>query len=553
MNFSNGTRVSSKNGFSKNGIKGNGIQGTATVEWQSVLLQAEDSSQGTDVSTTASANNSSSLVKLPATPMTGAIVRREPVSLEDTIRDEITGVVVTTEEPRYAAHEITLYGQSTGATMAIASDSIAEAVSIYLQQAEAYCEEKQWKKAFQACQEILKIAPATAEAYKFLGKILQTQGRVTDSMGFYAKAIMLRPNYPEVYSNLGSLYAKKGEWESAVEYYQKAIEQDKNFAVAYLNLSKVWKRLKRADSEMNCLATALRLEPKLGQAKEHYRVAQYFESVSDRESAIVFYRQTIEQAPTFVAAHQRLADLLEDSGDWQGAAVCYRRVLALNAAKQAPATQASAAVPSASTSEQTPEQTGGLLATVSEPVSAPLTDVQPRNVQPTNIQPASVQPVSGMQASFNEQQTPKRLTAGAGDMSLTEQAQRYVQAKNWPQAIACLQQALQQAPQSANLYRNLAQLFEQNSQPQQASESWYRSFVLDPEWPSAQQCFALGNRLTQQGNVEAAVRCYRQAIRVQPEFAEAYQALSRVLEGQGKTAEAAEVLQQFAGAAPVKK
>lgn len=508
MKFSNGTPADPEQ------LK---RQGAVSVAWQSVVLDevAAPSLSDRDAKVRDSLQQSPAFSNARTITPTGEATvsdwpTRNNTQMALTVKDDLIGVPVTVDESRNNAHAITLHSQSVdvpimGSSLVLASDAVNEVVNIYLQQAQAYCDEDQWEKAFEACQEILKVAPATAEAYKFLGKILQQQGRPTDAMGFYAKAITLRPNFPEVYSNLGSIYAQKGKWEEAVAYYKKAIERDPELAVAYLNLAKIWKKLGRKESELKCQATALRLQPNLGSAKDHFTLAQTLESTNNPEGAILFYQQAVDQDPKMVSAYQRLADLLEDTGDWQGAAVCYRKVLQLNAeAEKAKAAQLSAGKMPLNLSPEDQQKMHKLL-------QASSTKQVIGNVS------TSAQPPSQPQLSLSP--------AEAATLSPTELAQRYAAAKDWPRAIECLQSAIAQSPQSAILYRSLAKLFEENKNPKLAAEAWYRSFVLEPSWPDAQQCFTLGRVLARYGNSEEAVLCYRQSLQLQPEFLPAREAL----------------------------
>lgn len=549
MKFSNGTVVDLTNKSQSD---------KSAVGQQPLLLDAE-------------------MVPASAKPLTGGSVeepvvtplaRIEVASLENTIRDEVTGVELAAPVVARQAHSIVLHGQSAqgnpvSASLALSSTALDEVTDIYLRQAQAYCEEKQWKKAFQACQEILKVSPQAAEAYKLLGKVLQQQGKVTDSMGFYAKALTLQPHYPEVYSNLGSLYAKKQQWEDAVAYYQKAIEQDPSFAMAYFNLAKVWKRLGDHEREQNCLTAALRLQPDLGTAAQHYRIAQSFEQRSDKESAIVFYRHVVTKEPARVEVHQRLADLLEESGDWQGAATCYRQVLTLNMATEKAKTE-KAKIENRSVLGGGKAAQGGQLARIAPDQNQQAQNQQAQNQQLQTQQPQQVpvrlseadrlrvqqlvqassqkkllrpiaRAIAPESSSIEVSANGSAVAAAPTGTSLVEQAYYYEKAQDWPRAISAFRQAIQQAPRSAQLYRGLAQSFGNNGQPAQSAEAWYRSFVLDPKWPTVEQCYALGRVLRRQGNMEAATRCFQQAVEMQSSFSPAHKALNDIERSQSSS------------------
>ncbi|MGC1305932.1 MAG: tetratricopeptide repeat protein [Phormidesmis sp.] len=408
-------------------------------------------------------------------------------------------------------------------------EPLADVVAIYLQQAESYCNEAQWEKATGACKKALRLAPKTAQAYKLLGNILQRQGKLTDAMGFYAKALTLQPNAAEIYSNLGSLYARKQVWDSAIAYYQKAIEKDPGFAIAYANLAKVWKQLGHTDKETDCLQTALKLQPEMGTAQSHYRVGQALEAADQPEAAVAFYRQAIQREANFLPAYQRLADLLEDQGDWQAAVTCYRQVVTLSAEKNT--------VRSASLAKEA----------VQGQASAPI-NVSKRDQHLVHklLQASSQKQVLRPPIATSAAPQAPQAAPSPTQLSAAQLGQRYAKAKDWPRAIQHLQQAIQQNPQSAALYRQIAATLARNHQPQQAAIAWYRAFTLEPDWPNAKQCLQVGDALFEQGKLEAAIHCYRQAIRRQPSLAAAYQQLAKLLRSQGSPDAAAAVLRRLA-------
>lgn len=457
------------------------------------------------------------------------------------------------------------------------AEDMSDVIEIYISQAQAYCDEKQWKKAIEACHEALKITPKNAELYKLLGNVVQRQGNATDAMGFYAKALALRPDFPEVYSNLGSIYASKQSWEKAIAYYQKAIDKDPRFAIAHFNLAKVWKKLDQPEKEALCLAAGLELQPEAGKCEDHYRVGQFLEDKGQIEAAITAYRQAISIDDSFVAAYQRLADLLEDQNDWQEAAVCYRKVLALNAANADKATSGPVAQVTGRSQDPTPNPTPNPLPSQKESptLAAPtlskrdqirLHQLLKSSSQKKLLQPAPRSPALTDAASLSPQapvHVPGVSQPAAAQFSAAIQpkaqpepnsvvlrsptsiAQQYRRAQDWPSAIRALKRAIIQQPQSASLYRDLAKAFDRNSQKQLSAEAWYRSFVLDPSWPTLEHCMELGDTLARFGNSTGAINCFRQAIALRSDFQPAYKKLVWLLRDKGDLKAADALLKQY--------
>ena len=435
-------------------------------------------------------------------------------------------------------------GQTANGSRAESPDNLADVVDIYLQQAAAYYDESQWDKAIAACNRALELAPETASAYKMLGNVLQRQGKLTDAMGFYAEALARHPSSPEIYSNLGSLYARKQGWEQAITYFQKAIDKDPNFVTAYINLAKVWKKLSKSDQEIACLQRAFTLQPELGSAQSHYRVAQSLEAAKESEAAIAAYRQTIERSPDFLPAYKRLIELLEDKGDWQPAAVYYRKVVELTAQKSVNSEPNEPTL-----SERTPNAHESYTEATSNEKTNGLVNQHP--VLPAkakiNLSRRDQHLVKNLlQASSKKQLIrPVSSTTVPSTIPAAQLGARYANAKDWPRAIHHLKQALQADPKSAALYRTIAALLARNNQPRQAAMAWYRAFALEPSWPNAEQYLQVGDALFEQGKLKAAVHCYRGAIRAQPNFGAAYHQLAKLLRSQGDLEMAEAVLRRL--------
>jgi tetratricopeptide (TPR) repeat protein len=463
------------------------------------------------------------------------------------------------------------------------ADTIADVVEVYLHQAQAYYQEHQWDAAIAACQTALQVRP-TARAYRIWGNTLQAQGLLIEAMGYYAQALQLAPDSPEIYTNLGSLCARRQDWQTAIDYLQKAIAKDANFAGAHWNLAKVWQKLAQPEDALPSLATALRLDPSLGTAADHLQVARFLDSTGKAEAAIIFYRQATDQDPTCLEALQRLADLLEDQGDWQEAVNCYRQVLTLNAQATQTRTPRPAARPARLPQTDSPEPHPKPLPPATPPTGTRLlaSPVQrglnlsrkdqrlihkllQASTQKTLLQPLSqilssrpsthptpatkILPPPNTPVTFSPSPSlppsPSPLPPSPSPPSPLSLAAHAARAANWPEAIHWFQVAIQQTPRNPVLHRNLAVAYRRNHQWDLAAVSWYRAFALDPDWPSAEQYLQVGDWLGRTGKLRAATVCYRQAMRKQPDLALAYERLAGVLAAQGNGKAAQAVRQQW--------
>lgn len=414
-----------------------------------------------------------------------------------------------------------------------------EAASAYLQQAEEYCEQKKWNEAISACEKALQIVPEMAEAYKIWGNVLQKMGNYTEAIGYYAKAIELQPNLPEVYANLGSLYAHQEQWQKSIAYYQKAIDLKDDFAGVYRNLAKVWTKLGEEDKALECKFHALSLEPEKATDLDHYELGNQVSQQGRLEEAIICYRNAILLNPQFIKAYLNLAEALEQRGEWQEAGAYYRQVLHLTNAAETenlPQLKGSKTVENLLSGDRErkqlmPAATGTI---IPDRTTVPHTEEVSANDRssPSSIDKAIQQSalLAGLQPESAE------IQADLGSL--------YARKQDWSKAIACYQKAIVLNPDFAGTYRNLAKVFSKIGKKEKAADAWDRALTIEPDSAPAEQHLQLGNTLLEQGKIDRAVNCYRQAIRTKPELSEAYHRLGEILTQQNNYREAIALYQQ---------
>ena len=115
----------------------------------------------------------------------------------------------------------------------------------------------------------------------------------------------------------------------------------------------------------------------------------------------------------------------------------------------------------------------------------------------------------------------------------------YAQEKLWEKAIPCYQQAIAIKPDFAGAYRNLAKAWTQVGKQAEAADCWYEAYTLNQANITPEQHLNLGNTLCRQGQLTKAIFCYQRAIKLNPNYAAAYQNLATTLKRQGKLDKAA--------------
>jgi tetratricopeptide (TPR) repeat protein len=110
----------------------------------------------------------------------------------------------------------------------------------------------------------LADAPADYASWHELGLIRTAQGRDSDAVAAFEKALTLNPDLPETQNNLGAVWLRRGDPGRAESAFRAAIRADPSDPNAHANLA-------------NLLANAGRFEP----AQEHFRIALRFRPGDD--------------------------------------------------------------------------------------------------------------------------------------------------------------------------------------------------------------------------------------------------------------------------------
>ncbi len=356
----------------------------------------------------------------------------------------------------------------------------------------------------------------------------------------YAKAVEIEPDLAEVYANLGSLYARQQKWSQAREYYQKAIIIKPNFPGAYRNLAKVWKQLGEPEKAAFCHNQSLSLESQ-GINPEAYLISgDLLIGANEPERAIEYYLQAIKLAPDLRIGYQKIAETWEKLGQWQSAATYYRQVLTLEPAP----------------SSQTPQLTGN----GQTPALASQQPLRPKLPVSRKTQPL---PQVSPDVPSQENTVIQNKTAKISKLDLTiatyeQQAQQvtdsallqanlgslYAQKQEWQKALSCYQKAIELNPNMAGVYRNQAKVLGKLEREAEAAKCWYQALSLEPQSANAEQHYHLGNVLLKQNQLEEALVCYRRAISLKPDYAQAHFRLGEILQSRGHNSDALDCWEQ---------
>ncbi|MBR8334396.1 tetratricopeptide repeat protein [Burkholderia ambifaria] len=223
------------------------------------------------------------------------------------------------------------------------------------------CQLKQYDAGLALMERSLAARP-DASYFNNLGNMLRECGRLDDAIAHYRRAVALRPDYPEAHNNLGNALRDARDPAEAMQSCSRAIELRPGYAEAYNNLGNVLQDLGELDAAAASYGKAIAFHPAYAEA--HSNLGNVLRTQERHADAIVHYRRAIELNPALPAAchglglslwalgelseavsvlgaaaagsgdaslHNNYAGVLCDAGDLDAATTHYTRAIALDA------------------------------------------------------------------------------------------------------------------------------------------------------------------------------------------------------------------------------
>lgn len=151
-----------------------------------------------------------------------------------------------------------------------------------------------------------------AEAYNNQGYDLASQGRFTEAVAAFERAVALNPNYDTAYNNLGITYAQLGNFSAAVSVFERAIALNSRNVEYYNNLGSALGSLGRIAEATNVFKEAIARYP--NEPDSHFNLAIAFLNQNQVPQAIASLKtaRNLYQIRNNFAAVQQINQILQD-------------------------------------------------------------------------------------------------------------------------------------------------------------------------------------------------------------------------------------------------
>ena len=135
-------------------------------------------------------------------------------------------------------------------------------------------EGKNYEKAIEYYDEIIKIDIRNVNAWSNKGVVLDKLERSDEAIRCFDKALEINPKYADAWYNEGTALGNLGRYDEAIGCYDKALEIKPEYANAWNNKGIALGNLERSDEAIRCFDKALEIDPEHKFAKENREIAK---------------------------------------------------------------------------------------------------------------------------------------------------------------------------------------------------------------------------------------------------------------------------------------
>ncbi len=112
----------------------------------------------------------------------------------------------------------------------------------------------------------LQGAKLTYEQCFSMGQNFENQGKLTDALSQYRKAVELKPDYAEGWHSLGTVYGKTGRFGEAINCFNNSMRYKPNYVEAMSDRGIAKAGMGHTDEALKDLAAAIRMNPEFAMA-----------------------------------------------------------------------------------------------------------------------------------------------------------------------------------------------------------------------------------------------------------------------------------------------
>ncbi len=192
-----------------------------------------------------------------------------------------------------------------------------------------YSQQNNHPAALEAFELALRDATDDPLLYRQKALVLEQLDRANEAQVLLEQAVASLGNHPVLFAELGRLCWLRGEFHAAQNYLDKALRMAPDDAASHATLGRVYLSLADWHAAWAAFQRAIELHPT--DDSLYVDFARVCDASGDSDAAIVALQTAIELKPTNVAASRHLVQLLQRRGDADGALQMLRTAMSHSA------------------------------------------------------------------------------------------------------------------------------------------------------------------------------------------------------------------------------
>jgi len=354
-----------------------------------------------------------------------------------------------------------------------------------------YCHERQGDEsdAVNYYQDALNICPTLRNAYERLAAIALKNDRPDWAIIQYTRLCELDPQLTDVQLTLAGLLHKSGDFDGAVRQYERALALEPDNWVAHNDAAAAYEQAGLIREAIEHLHKSLEAEPEL--ADTRLRLGDLYARIGNDAAAVSQYRRAVEINPEYLEANVKLGTQHLRGGRFKDASQCFSRALELNDRLLTAYVGIGVAQHAAGREE---EARGSF--------------EMARSIEPNSTllfsEVARMQLKAAAAAEGHRLFAPKKEPEGDTMTDLISQQ------------IDRLKDAIERHPNHADLHYRLGLLYRNRGQIEDAIKCFQEAVVINPVYIKA--LVKLGLALNEMGRSEEAITALKQAVEIRPDY-----------------------------------
>jgi tetratricopeptide (TPR) repeat protein len=180
-------------------------------------------------------------------------------------------------------------------------------------------------EALASFEKAVSLKPDYADAYNNMANLLNQAGKHEAAMEKCHKALKIRPDFVEALNILGNAQFALGRHQEAISSYQKAIKLRPSYALAHNGLSMAFKDSGQPEKAIASAQAALDIRPEFAEALNN--LGNAYLAMEEVEDAIASLCKALDLRPDFVEALNNLGSAYNALGQYDEAVSCLSKAL----------------------------------------------------------------------------------------------------------------------------------------------------------------------------------------------------------------------------------